>query len=64
MTRRSYQRRVVPAIWIAALLACSDNPAAPAAPADPANASFVTSDVEHFWQAYDGGATNTTLQTR
>ena len=40
----------------ACLTACSDTAGPPArVPTDPAAATFVTSDIEHFWQAYDAG---------
>ena len=51
-------------LWITlgfvALAACgSDTPTAPATvTADPEQAVFVTSDIEHFWKAFDDGGAN------
>jgi hypothetical protein len=36
-------------------LACAGDALGPAAPGDPAAAVFVTSDLAHFWDAYDAG---------
>lgn len=50
----------------ALLTACSDG-SAPAPPTTPADASFITSDLAHFWSAYDAGGKNgdaTAFQTR
>lgn len=50
---------------------CSSSPAEPTAPPtpppttdDPASAAVVTSDLPHFWEAYDAGATAAAFQSR
>src|SRR5689334_3803896 len=64
---RTARRVCVAAVtWLVG--ACSsDKPTAPSADiTDPARAVFVTSDIEHFWKAYDdGGASgnNSAFQT-
>jgi ABC-type glycerol-3-phosphate transport system substrate-binding protein len=42
----------------ALLGACSDSAAGPGVRTTPATATFVTSDVVHFWEAYDSGGEN------
>ncbi len=46
-------------VMVAGAAACgSDKPTSPQNPASPDQAVFVTSDVEHFWKAYDSGGSN------
>jgi hypothetical protein len=48
---------------LAVATACSDDPTRPAdVVTDPALATFVTSDIEHFWAAYDASASGDVAQ--
>jgi Predicted Zn-dependent protease (DUF2268) len=59
--------RALSVIACVVALACDDAPSGPgsdAYPDSPAEAQFVTSDIEHFWDAYDAGRSASAFQER
>jgi hypothetical protein len=48
-------RRLIVSIAACAILGACAESTGPSVPTHPAQASFVTSDIGHFWEAYDGG---------
>ena len=49
------RRRVLTVVVAVVISACGSSPTAPGAPTDPASAQIITSDLAHFWAAYDAG---------
>ena len=58
MSLRVETRWLVLLVMAGAAACGSDTPTSPRNPADPDQAVFVTSDIEHFWKAYDSGGSN------